>query len=120
MSWTAELPREVDAGEEVGRLHADLNLLLLHIRIMDALQNSLHVLFQLGSLQHQPPPAVNLGDGRLILKTTYQCIRLGAVGIIHPEHAEVGGVITVTADTFSPVTRVHVAKFPYLGAGALR
>ena len=26
----------------------------------------------------------------------------------------------VTADTFSPVTRVHVTKFPYLSAGVLR
>ena len=28
--------------------------------------------------------------------------------------------LSVTADTFSPVTRVHVTKFPYLSTGALR
>ncbi|SRR6266404_192209 len=31
-----------------------------------------------------------------------------------------GSLGTVTADTFSPVTHVHVTKFPYLSAGALR
>src|SRR6266404_7011001 len=66
-SWTSELPRELDASQQVSQLHAHLDSLLLHARVMDALQYSLHVAFQLGPLRHQPPPMVYLRDHQLIL-----------------------------------------------------
>ena len=71
----------------------DLDLLLLHTHVVYALQDLLHVTLQFGPLRHQPPPAVNLGDGRLVLETTYQHIHLCTMGVIHPEHVQVGGVV---------------------------
>src|SRR6266404_2642827 len=84
-SWTAKLLCEVDVSQQVSRLHMDLNSLLLHPGLMDALQDSLHVLFQLGPLRHQPPPAMYFGDGRRVFETTYQGVRLCTMGIVHPE-----------------------------------
>src|SRR5882762_2497195 len=46
-SWTTEFPRELDASQQVSRLHAHLNPLLLHTRVVDTLQHPLHVSFQL-------------------------------------------------------------------------
>src|SRR6266404_6091660 len=51
-SWTTEFPRELDASQQVGRLHAHLNPLLLHASVVDALQHALHVTLQLGPLRH--------------------------------------------------------------------
>ncbi len=44
---------------------------------------------------------------------------LAAVGVEISAH-DYQKTVFVTADTFSPVTRIHVTKFPYLSAGALR
>src|SRR6266404_2000841 len=92
-SWTTELPRELDASQQVSRLHAHLYALLLHARVVDALQNSLHIALQLGPLRHQPPPSVHLRGRRLILETTHQLIRCHAVGVVRLEDGEVGGVV---------------------------
>src|SRR6266404_6081161 len=59
-SWTTEFPRKLDASQQVSRLHAHLYALLFHARVVDALQNSLHIALQLGPLRHQPPPSMNL------------------------------------------------------------
>src|SRR6266404_3349261 len=95
-SWTTEFSRELDASQQVSRLHAHLYALLFHARIVDALQHPLHVALQLGPLRHQPPPAMNLRDCRLILKTTHQLIRCCAVGVVRFEDGEVGGVVART------------------------
>src|SRR6267378_6651355 len=92
-SWTTEFPRELDASQQVSRLHAHLYTLLLHARVVDALQNPLHVTLQLGPLRHQPPPAVNLRNRRLVLETTYQIVRGGTVGVVRLKDGEVGGVV---------------------------
>src|SRR6267378_6847818 len=95
-SWTTEFPRELDASQQVSRLHAHLYALLLHTRVVDALQYALHVALQLGPLRHQPPPSVNLRDRRLVLQTTHQFIRCRTVGVIRLEDDEVGGVVART------------------------
>src|SRR6266404_480518 len=95
-SWTTELPRELDASQQVSRLHAHLYTLLLHACVVDALQNSLHVALQLSPLRHQPPPAMYLRDRRLIFETTHQLIRCRTVGVIRLEDGEVGGVVART------------------------
>src|SRR6266404_4575699 len=95
-SWTTELPRELDASQQVSRLHAHLYALLLHARVVDALQNSLHIALQLSPLRHQPPPTVNLRDRRLVLETTYQLIRCRTMGVVGLEDQEVGGVVART------------------------
>src|SRR6266404_2290318 len=91
-SWTTEFPHELDASQQVSRLHAHLDALLLHARVVDALQNSLHVALQLGPLRHQSSPAMNLRDRRLVLETTYQLICCSAVGVVRLEDHKVGGV----------------------------
>src|SRR6266404_4635667 len=73
--WTTEFPRELDASQQVSRLHAHLDPLLLHASVVDALQHSLHVPLQLGPLRHQLPPAMNLRDRRLVFETTHQLVR---------------------------------------------
>src|SRR6266404_5289317 len=65
-SWTTEFPCELDVSQQVSRLHAHLNMLLFHARVVDALQNSPHITLQFGPLQHQPPPLMDLCDRRLI------------------------------------------------------
>src|SRR6266404_9469349 len=80
-SWTTEFPCKLDASQQVSRLHAHLYALLFHTRVVDALQYALHVALQLGPLRHQPPPAVNLRNRRLVLETTYQIVRGGTVGV---------------------------------------
>src|SRR6267378_4068855 len=87
-SWTTELPRELDASQQVSRLHAYLYALLLHTRVVDALQNSLHIAFQLGPFRHQPPPSMHLRNRRLILETTHQLIRCRTMGVVRLEDAE--------------------------------
>src|SRR6267378_5364267 len=95
-SWTTEFPRELDASQQVSRLHAHLYALLLHARVVDALQYALHVALQLGPLRHQPSPAVNLRDRRLVFETTHHVIRCRTVGVIRLEDDEVGGVVART------------------------
>src|SRR6266404_1330069 len=93
VSWTTELLSEFKAGQQVGRLHADLDSLLFHTGVMDTLQHPLHVPLQLGPFRHQLPPMVYLCNSGLILETTHQCIRLCVVRIVGLEHEEVGGVV---------------------------
>src|SRR6266404_4418109 len=93
VSWTTEFPHELDASQQVSQLHAHLYALLLHARVVDALQYLLHVALQLGPLRHQPPPSMNLCDRRLILETTHQLIRCRAVGVVRLEDGEVGGIV---------------------------
>src|SRR6267378_5193397 len=95
-SWTTELPCELDASQQVSRLHAYLYTLLFHARVVDALQYALHVALQFGPLRHQPPPSVNLRNCRLIFETAHQLIRCRAVGVVRLEDDEVGGVVTRT------------------------
>src|SRR5882762_8271292 len=81
-SWTTELPRELDASQQISRLHAHLYTLLFHTRVVDALHHPLHVALQLGPLRHQPPPTVNLRDRRLVFETTHQLVRCRPVGVV--------------------------------------
>src|SRR6266404_4321537 len=99
-SWTTEFPRELEASQQVSRLHAHLYALLFHTRVVDALQYPLHVALQLSPLRHQPPPAMNLRDRRLIFETTHQLIRCRAVGVVRLEDSEVGGVVARTLRLF--------------------
>src|SRR6266404_4997468 len=92
-SWTAELPRELDTRQQVSRLHAHLYLLLFHTRVVDTLQYSLHVALQFGPFRHQPPPAMNFRNRRLIVETTHQLVRCCAMGVVHPEKVQVAGVV---------------------------
>src|SRR6266404_1123315 len=92
-SWTAELPRELDTRQQVSRLHAHLYLLLFHTRVVDTLQYSLHVALQLGPFRHQPPPAMNLRNRRLVFETTHQLVRCCAMGVVRLEEDEVRGVV---------------------------
>src|SRR6266404_2526506 len=95
-SWTMEFPCELDASQQVSRLHAHLYVLLFYARIVDTLQHALHVVLQLGPLRHQPSPAMNFRDRRLVLETTYQLIRCRAVGAVRLEDGEVRGVVVRT------------------------
>src|SRR6266404_3544792 len=92
-SWTTEFPRELDASQQVSRLHAYLYTLLFHACVVDALQHPLHFALQFSPLRHQPPPTMNLRDRRLILETTHQLVHCCAVGVVRLEDEEVGGVI---------------------------
>src|SRR5882762_531434 len=84
-SWTTELPCELDASQQVSRLHAHLYALLLHTRVMDTLQHPLHVALQFGPLRHQPPPTMDLRNRRRVFETTYQFIRGRTMGVVHLE-----------------------------------
>src|SRR6266404_585175 len=95
-SWTTEFPRELDASQQVSRLHAHLYALLLHARVVDALQHPLHVALQLGPLRHQPSPPRNFRDRCLIFETTHQLVRCCAMGVVRLEDDEVGGVVART------------------------
>src|SRR6266404_8862113 len=95
-SWTTEFPCELDASQQVSRLHSYLDSLLLHPGIVYALQDPLHLALQLGPLRHQPLPVIDFSHGRLILETTYQRVHFRTVRVVLPEKEEVGGVVTGT------------------------